>query len=146
MGLAGLLARAMGPDAVFGVDPVASRRVLAEKLGAVDVVEVSIDCSGSAAGRATALSETRRWGRAALVGEGARLEIDASPTLIHPQITLHGSWVTRIGRMAELVERLVRWDLHPERTVTDRFGLTEASDAYATADAGVRGKVALVMA
>lgn len=72
------------------------------------------------AGRATALSSTRRWGRAALVGEGGRLEIDASPTLIHPRITLYGSWV--------------------------RFAMTEASDAYATADAGVRGKVALVMA
>ena len=33
---AGLLARAMDADAVFGVDPVASRRVLAEKLGAAD--------------------------------------------------------------------------------------------------------------
>ncbi|HSH23895.1 MAG TPA: zinc-binding dehydrogenase [Acidimicrobiales bacterium] len=163
---AGLLARAMGADTVLGVDPVGSRRALAEELGAVDVAvpasegaaaavreatgghgcEVSIDCSGSAAGRATALAATRRWGRAALVGEGGRLEIDASPVLIHRQITLYGSWVTSIGRMEELVERLVRWDLHPERTVTDRFPLDEAAAAYATADAGAGGKVALVMA
>ena len=163
---AGLLARAMGASAVLGVDPVASRRALAEELGAVDVAipagddaaeevrtataglgcEVSIDCSGTSAGRATALAATRRFGRAALVGEGGRLEIDASPVLIHPQLTVHGSWVTSIGRMEQLVERLVRWDLHPERTVSDRFPLDEADQAYVVADAGTEGKVALVMA
>jgi threonine dehydrogenase-like Zn-dependent dehydrogenase len=166
VGLAtGLLAGAMGASAVFGIDPVASRRKLAEELAAVDTAfaagegaaeavrsatgghgcEVSVDCSGTAAGRAAALAATRRWGRAALVGEGSRLEIDVSPVLIHPQITLFGSWVTSMERMEELVERLVRWDLHPARTVTHRYPLTEAATAYATADAGAGGKVALVM-
>jgi len=39
----------------------------------------------------------------------------------------------------------VRWNLHPERIVTARFPLAEASQAYATADAGQGGKVAIVM-
>jgi threonine dehydrogenase-like Zn-dependent dehydrogenase len=78
-----------------------------------------------------------------LVGEGGRLEVDASPALIHRQLTVHGSWVTSLGNMEELVELLVRWDLHPEVTVTDRFPLTEAAAAYATADAGAGGKVAI---
>lgn len=162
---AGLLARAMGASPVVGVDAVPERVALARSLGAVDVgfpageaaaervrdatggrgCEVSVDCSGSPAGRATALRGTRRWGRCLLVGEGNRLDVDASPTLIHAQITLHGSWVTSVGRMEELVERLVRWDLHPDRTVTDRFPLAEAAAAYKTADSGKRGKVALVM-
>ncbi len=107
--------------------------------------EASVDCSGSAAGRATALAGTRRFGRCAFVGEGGRLEVDVSPVLIHPQITVYGSWVTSVWRMEELVERLVRWDLHPERTVTGRFALEDAATAYATADAGPSGKVALVM-
>jgi threonine dehydrogenase-like Zn-dependent dehydrogenase len=161
---AGLLARALGATTVVGADVVEARLDLASDLGAVtdaflsiDVsdaasrvaggvgCEVSIDCSGSAAGRALALAGTRKWGRCLLVGEGGRLEIDVSPTLIHRQISMAGSWVTSIGRMDELVERLVRWRLHPERIVTDRFALSDAESAYALADGGQAGKVGLVM-
>ena len=81
-----------------------------------------------------------------LVGEGGRLEVDVSPVIIHPQLTVYGSWVTSVGRMEELVERLVRWDLHPEVVVSDRFPLEQAAEAYATADGGSRGKVAIVTA
>ncbi len=163
---AGSLAKAMGATLVVGADPVQPRRELALSLGAVDVAvpageegaaerirkasgghgcEVSVDCSGSASGRALALEGTRRWGRCVFVGEGNRLEIDVSPTLIHRQLTVFGSWVTSVGNMEDLVELLVRWDLHPDRTVTDRFPLEDAAAAYATADEGARGKVALVM-
>jgi threonine dehydrogenase-like Zn-dependent dehydrogenase len=162
---AGLLARALGAQTVIGVDVMPERLALAEEVGAItggvpagataapevqrltggEGCEVSVDCSGSAAGRATALAGTRRWGRCVLVGEGGRLEVDASPVLIHRQITLIGSWVTSIGRMAELVERLVRWNLRPERVVTHRFPLAEATEAYALADEGRVGKVGLVM-
>jgi threonine dehydrogenase-like Zn-dependent dehydrogenase len=157
---AGLLARALGATMVIGADPVASRRDLAESLGAVDVAvegepgvlqataglgcEVTVDCSGSAAGRALALAGARRWGRCVLVGEGGRLEVDASPVLIHRQLTLLGSWVTSVGHMEELMELLVRWDLHPGRTVTEQFALDQAAAAYATADAGAGGKVAII--
>ena len=48
--------------------------------------------------------------------------------------------------MAELLERLARWDLHPERVVTDRFGLADAARAYEVADAGRGGKVGIVRA
>lgn len=162
---AGMLAQALGSRLVIGVDAAPERVGLAKSLGAVhesvaagdtalDAVreltggfgcEVAVDCSGSAAGRAAALGGTRRWGRCVMVGEGGRLEIDVSPLLIHPQITLIGSWVTSVGRMEELVERLERWDLHPDRTVTDTFGLDDVAGAYATADEGTRGKVAVVM-
>ena len=157
---AGLLAKALGATMVVGADPVASRRELAVSLGAVDVAvegepgvlqatagdgcEVTIDCSGSAGGRALALAGARRWGRCVLVGEGGRLEVDASPALIHRQLTVLGSWVTSIGHMEELMELLVRWDLHPDRTVTDRFALEDAAEAYATADGGAGGKVAII--
>ena len=166
VGLAvGLLAGALGSRLRIGVDTVESRRRLALELGAVDVAlaadeaavdavrdqtgghgcEVAVDCSGSTAGRRLAVLGTRRWGRCVLVGEGARLEVDASPALIHPQLTVIGSWVTSIGRMEELVELLVRWDLHPERVVTDRFPLDQAAAAYRTADEGRAGKVVIVM-
>jgi len=157
---AGLLARAMGSPLVVGTDPSPERRELAVRLGAVheavagsddeldellgDGAEVAVDCSGSGRGQLTALQHTRRWGRAALVGEGGHLSVDVSEVLIHRQLVVHGSWVTSTVRMAELLERLVRWDLHPERLVTATFPLEEAAEAYRTADAATGGKVGVV--
>jgi len=166
VGLAvGLIAKAMGASRVIGTDLSASRRELAERIGAVDDAlvadehalatvlaltggegcEVAVDCSGAPAGRLLALRGTRRFGRCAFVGEGNRVEFDVSQTLIHPQITLYGSWVTSIGHMEELVEKLVEWNLKPEITVTHRFGLEQAAEAYRVADEGQSGKVCIVM-
>jgi len=78
------------------------------------------------------------------VGEGNNVQFDVSPWLIHPQITLFGSWVTSLGHMSELVERLSRWNLHPDRTVTHTFKLEEAAKAYQLAADGQSGKVAIV--
>ncbi len=159
---AGLLGKALGAVPRVGVDPSADRRALAVELGAVDVAcapdevetlsetlgrgaHVAIDCSGSMPGRKTAVSLLRSRGRMVLVGEGNSFEIDeASPTLIHQQITVFGSWVTSIGHMRELVERLPVWGMHPEVIVSDRFGIDQAGEAYRLADGGQSGKVAIV--
>jgi 2-desacetyl-2-hydroxyethyl bacteriochlorophyllide A dehydrogenase len=162
---AGLLARRMGAERVLGVDVGRERIELATSLGSIDFgvvaggdtvaeildltggrgCEVTVDCSGVAAARQVALESTRQWGRCMLVGEGNRLDIDVSAQLIHRQIAIYGSWVTSLPRMDELVELLVRWNLHPESIVTHRYGLADAGEAYATADAGTGGKVAIVM-
>jgi threonine dehydrogenase-like Zn-dependent dehydrogenase len=165
---AALLAKAMGAETVIGMDVGSARVELARSLDAVDHAvtgdgggdavidqvlqltggrgcEVAVDCSGAAAARAVALRASRANGRVVLVGEGGRLELDVSADLIHPQRRLIGSWVTSVPHMADLLEQLVRWDLHPERIVTARFPLQEAGQAYATADAGADGKVAILM-
>ena len=67
-----------------------------------------------------------------------------SEDIIHDQKAIYGSWVTTIWRMEELVERLVRWDLHPERLITHRFPLERAADAYTLMASGRCGKVAVV--
>ena len=161
VGLAtGLLAKAMGSSMVVGTDPSPARRTLAAALGAADEsvggaddelrdllgdgAEVAVDCSGSGAGQLTALRHTRRWGRTALVGEGGTLSVDVSAVLIHRQLTVHGSWVSSTVRMGELLDRLERWDLHPDTVVTGRFPIAEAEKAYQVADAGAGGKVGLV--
>jgi threonine dehydrogenase-like Zn-dependent dehydrogenase len=77
------------------------------------------------------------------VGEGGDVRFDVSPHLIHPQRTLFGSWVTSLAHMAALAERLARWGLHPERTVTHRFALEDAAAAYRVADEGRSGKVVI---
>ncbi|MDP9443376.1 MAG: zinc-binding dehydrogenase [Actinomycetota bacterium] len=161
---AGMLGRALGATTVIGVDISASRRELALRLGLVDhavaadsgtdqvVVdltagrgcEVAVDCSGSPAGRLTALRGTGTWGRCAFVGEGNDVTFDVSNTLIHRQVTLYGSWVTSLHHMSELLSLLVRWGLHPEMIVTDRFPLERADEAYRAAAEGASGKVAIV--
>ncbi|SFL56152.1 alcohol dehydrogenase catalytic domain-containing protein [Geodermatophilus ruber] len=157
---AGLLGKALGVTVVVGADPSPERRKLACDVGAVDFAvrgsdeqltgllgpgaETSIDCSGSGAGQPAALRHTHRWGRAALVGEGGTLTVDVSDVLIHRQLTVVGSWLSSTWRMAELLDHLARWDLHPEQVVTHRFALADAAEAYATADTGTGGKVGIV--
>lgn len=158
-----LLAKALGSPLVVGVDTAVPRLELAQSLGCVDEVvpageetaelvrrltggcDVAVDCSGTSDGRRLCIDAAARWGRCVLVGEGGRFDVPASPALIHNQLTVIGSWVTSIGRMDELAQRLVRWSLRPEVTVTHRFALGEAAAAYAVADEGRSGKVALVM-
>lgn len=165
---AGLLAKAMGAERVIGHDRSTARSDLALTLGAVDEalspggspdevveqvlqvtqgrgVEAAVDCSGAAAARSAGLRSTRDDGRLILVGEGGGLDLDVSNGVIHPRRRIIGSWVTSVPRMEDLLEHLVRWDLHPEQTVTGRFALADADQAYALAGAGDSGKVAIVM-
>ncbi len=161
---AAMLGRALGAHQILGVDTSAPRRELAQSLGLVDNAlpagdsaleqvlaltggkgcEASLDCSGAASARHLALAGTRAWGRCAFVGEGGDIRFDVSPVLIHKQITLYGSWVTSLAHMAELLERMSRWNLHPEQTVTHRFALEDAAEAYTVASEGQSGKVVIV--
>ena len=93
--------------------------------------------------RATAVRATRKWGKIVFIGEGGTVEINPSPDMIHDQKTLYGSWVTSTWLMEELVERLVRWNLHPADIITHRFALDRATDAYALMASGKCGKVAV---
>jgi threonine dehydrogenase-like Zn-dependent dehydrogenase len=158
-----MLARAMGATKLIGVDTVADRVRLALDMGLADVAlqssddtlnrimeatdnhgaEVSVDCSGHHAGRLLAIQGTRQWGRCAFVGEGGTVEFEPSLDIIHKQITIYGSWVTSVARLEELVEHLVRWQIHPEVTVTHKFELDEADKAYRTMDEGRCGKVVI---
>eukprot|EP00730_Choanoeca_flexa_P003485 TRINITY_DN11420_c0_g2_i4.p4 TRINITY_DN11420_c0_g2~~TRINITY_DN11420_c0_g2_i4.p4 ORF type:complete len:102 (+),score=17.51 TRINITY_DN11420_c0_g2_i4:1037-1342(+) len=77
------------------------------------------------------------------VGEGGTVEFAVSPLLIHKQLTLHGSWVTSLPHMHDLVDFCVRHQLHPDVIVTDRFSLAETHDAYKLAVEGKCGKVVI---
>ena len=79
-----------------------------------------------------------------MIGEGGTVSFNPSPDIIHDQKTICGSWVTSTWKMEELVERLVRWNLHPETIITHRFDLDHAGDAYALMAAGKCGKVAVL--
>ncbi len=164
MGLAAAaLCRKLGAGLIIGIDVAPERLQIAESLKLCDFVlkageenldqvreltrgngvERALDCSASASARSTAIRATRKWGKIAFVGEGGTVEFNPSPDLIHDQKTIYGSWVTSTWLMEELVERLLRWNLHPADIITHRFGLEQAADAYALMASGKCGKVAV---
>jgi threonine dehydrogenase-like Zn-dependent dehydrogenase len=160
---AGALCRKLGANKIIGIDVVPERLKIALDLGLCDHVlasgpgnvaqvreltgsfgvERAVDCSAHPAARAMAIRATRKWGRIVFLGEGGTVEFNPSPDIIHDQKTIYGSWVTSTWLMEELVERLVRWDLHPADIITHRFPLDRAGDAYALMASGKCGKVAV---
>jgi threonine dehydrogenase-like Zn-dependent dehydrogenase len=157
------LCRKMGAVHIIGIDVIEERMRLARDLGLCDEVlpsgpgnvaevrrltggqgvERAVDCSANDAARATAIRATRKWGRIVFLGEGGRVEFNPSPDIIHDQKTIFGSWVTSTWLMEELVERLVRWNLHPAGLITHRFPLDKVAEAYALMASGKCGKVSV---
>jgi threonine dehydrogenase-like Zn-dependent dehydrogenase len=91
-----------------------------------------------------AIRAARSRGKIAFVGEGGTASFNPSPDIIHGQKAIYGSWVTNLWRMEELVERLVRWNIHPGDLITHRFKLEDAGKAFQLMADGRCGKVAVV--
>lgn len=165
VGLATLmLAKAMGAEKLIGVEYNEERLQIAKDLGLVDFaiksdenalenilavtggkgVEKAVDCSANDSARQLAIRATRAYGKIAFVGEGGTCNFNPSPDIIHGQKTIYGSWVTSLWRMEELVEKIVRWGIHPDTLITDKFALENAGDAYSLMASGKCGKVAVV--
>ncbi len=164
VGLAALmLSKAMGANLLIGVETNPYRIALAQKMGLADYVfapdtaydeimkvtggngvERAFDASASDPGRQLAIRATREWGKIAFIGEGGTCSFNPSPDIIHGQKIIYGSWVTSLWKMEELVERLVRWNIHPEQLITDEFPLEKAGEAYRLMASGQCGKVAVV--
>jgi len=160
---AAMLCKALGANNIIGTDVSEERMKIATDKGLCDhvfragpdnvqqVLEVTggkgveraVDCSGSNHARLAAIQATRKWGKIVFIGEGGTCEFEPSRDIIHDQKTIYGSWVTNIWRMEELIERIVRWGIHPEDLVTHRFSLDQVDDAYSLMASGKCGKVAV---
>ncbi len=158
-----MLAKAMGATKTIGVELSDYRIDLAKKLGLADVilkpddqaletirsltggfgVERAFDTSANDQARQLAIRATRDWGKIAFVGEGGTCSFTPSPDIIHGQKAIYGSWVTSLWKMEELVEHLVRWNIHPADLITHTFPLERAAEAYALMASGNCGKVAV---
>ncbi len=160
---AGMIGKGMGARRVVGVELSDVRREWADSLGIFDATVApkdagvrlpeltsgagfafTVDASGSAPGRATAVEHAAEWGHVSFIGEGGRFDSEVSDTLLHKQLTLHASWVTSLQAMSDLARNLVAWGLRPEDVVSDRFDLSRADEAFAAAAGGSRGKVVFV--
>ena len=151
-----------GGAVVVAVDPVKSRRDLAESLGAVRTVdptasdtattigeithgqgaEASIDCSGNPRAQSDALAVLRPKGKMLVLAATAPWTIDPSQ-LWRKGLTLFGSWVYDLGQYERVVQLAqVRAD-SLERIVTRRFAGAEAEQAFEAADQASEGKVVI---
>ena len=154
------LGTAMGAR-VIALEPSSERRELAEALGASQTIDprgndpvqtiadlthgegadASLDATGIAEVRASAVRSTRVWGRACLVGEGGTVTFEPSPDIIHRQLTLMGSWTFSTLVLAELAQYVVDRRLPLTDLITHRFPVERAQDAFELFDLGASGKV-----
>lgn len=161
---AAMLCKALGSKNIIGVEVIDERIEIAKNTGLFNHVlktgnnnveeirkltggygvEKSIECSANDKARLLSIQAARKWGKIVFVGEGGSCTFNPSPDIIHDQKTIYGSWVTNIWRMEELVERIVRWGIHPEDLITHRYPLEKVEEAYAVMASGKCGKVAVV--
>lgn len=158
-----MLAKALGAR-VIAADIIPERIEMAKKVGADECfisddqligkikevtngkgVEVAIDCSGNAIGRHLCLEAARLWGNVVYIGEQGTVTFEPSPMLLHKQLTLHGSWVTSLDNMRDVLDLLDAKKLHPDQIITDRFELEDTQEAFRKFASGKTGKVVISM-
>ncbi|WP_382307994.1 zinc-binding dehydrogenase [Herbiconiux sp. UC225_62] len=126
------LARKLGADHVIDVSDSTAGSALEQILALTDGrgTEVTIDCSGNAAGENLALDAAARLGRVAFVGECSSATINPSEQFLRKELSVIGGWVFPIYEYDEMVRFLVRHSITPEITVSHRFTLDEAPTAF----------------
>jgi propanol-preferring alcohol dehydrogenase len=158
-----MIGKGLGAN-IIGVDPIEERLELGLKLGADKVIsakrptvldevkaftrgkgaDAAVDFSGSNVARTNAINCVRFGGRVGFIGHGD-VELPIRPSdLISRDLTLRGSPIFRTDTYFEMANFLVKNKISLERTVTHRFSLDQAAEAFRLFDSGRTGKVAFV--
>ena len=158
-----ILAKAMG-SRVIAIDTITERLELGKRLGADEVVntgtadpvtavreltggegaDVAVDCTGVEIARINTLKSARIWGRVCFLGEHGTATFEMTPQIIHKQLTIYGSWTFGRQVLTELTDFIVKRKVPLKDTITDRFPLAQAEEAYKLFDKGKTGKVVFV--
>jgi threonine dehydrogenase-like Zn-dependent dehydrogenase len=117
-------------------DPVAAIKDLTRGEGAA----LTLDTSGSPAGRLAAVRSARTWGTVCFVGEGDSVTLDVSPDMLRKQLTLIGSWTFSTVGQAECADFIAERGIAVDRLFTHRWRLDQADDAYRLFDRQTSGK------
>jgi threonine dehydrogenase-like Zn-dependent dehydrogenase len=137
-------AKAFGADAV--VDPGDGDAVAAIKdLTAGRGADISLDCSGTHAGRITAIRSLKIWGKACFVGEGGELTLNVSADMLRRQITVLGSWTFSTILQAECARFVTERKIDVDAVFTHRWALDQAEEAYKLFDTQTTGKAVFEM-
>ncbi|MDQ4060738.1 MAG: zinc-binding dehydrogenase [Pseudomonadota bacterium] len=140
------LARAaeFGADATINPnddDPVAAIKDLTHGAGA----DLTLDTSGSSAGRLAAVRSARTWGTVCFVGEGGDVTIDVSRDLLRKQLTVIGSWTFSTVGQVDCARFVADRKIAVEDLFTHRWRLEQAAEAYELFDRQTSGKGVFLM-
>ena len=142
------LSLAMGANPVYAIDPIAERREIAARLGAValppdSLAEVlaehtkghMIDCVIEAVGKQAtidlAMSIVGIGRTISVLGAGLGLEVRIPFQSMYNGITVRANMLTEISRFwPELVPMVQLGRIHPEQFISDHFALAEGLKAY----------------
>ncbi|HEX3504410.1 MAG TPA: zinc-binding dehydrogenase [Xanthobacteraceae bacterium] len=137
-------AKEFGADALIDPnagDPIAAIKDLTHGVG----TDLSLDTSGVAEGRVTAVRATRPWGTACFVGEGGNVTIEVSPDMLRKQLTIIGSWTFSTIIQAECASFVADRKIDVEHLFTHRWQLPQADEAYRLFDRQTSGKGVFLM-
>ena len=156
------LAKGMTPKQIICVDPNPNRRKMGLDNGA-DIVldsnddtineikrltdggaECSLETSGSAIAQRNIIDSAGRFGKVAVVGYMGLYEMNSVVTLsqlVSREITVFGSSVISLSETYDLIDFMVKNDIHFDSLVTDRFPLSQAKEAFEVCDTLNTGKV-----
>lgn len=155
-----IMAKALGFDCI-GVEMNRYRLDLAKRLGGFTIVDAAnegvvervsehtsghgvpavIECSGSAVARTQAVEIAAVRGTVVLVGVGDN-DVPVSPErIIRREITIRGNAVYSTSDYYRAVDLIERLEINLDSTVTHRFPIEDAVEAFELFDTGQTGKV-----
>jgi threonine dehydrogenase-like Zn-dependent dehydrogenase len=134
----------------FGADVLIDPKVGDAAAAVKDVVhgsgaDVTLDTSGTAAGRLIAVRAARKWGIACFVGEGNDVTIDVSLDMLRKQLTIVGSWTFSSTIQSDCARFVADRKIDVDHLFTDRWKLEQADEAYRLFDQQTSGKGVFLM-
>ncbi|HEY4856619.1 MAG TPA: hypothetical protein VIH98_08080 [Xanthobacteraceae bacterium] len=106
---------------------------------------MTLDSSGAAEGRVTAVRATKAWGTACFVGEGGNVTLDVSPDLLRKQLTIVGSWTFSTVVQADCARFIAERKIPVDDLFTHHWQLSQAEEAYRVFDRQISGKGVFLM-
>lgn len=137
-------AKAFGADTIL--DPSSSDAAEAiRELTRGQGADVTLETSGAAAARISAVRSTKIWGTCCFVGEGGEVTINVSPDMLRRQMTIIGHWTFSNMGQAECASFVADKGVQVDDIFTHRWALSQAAEAYDLFDRGVGGKGVFLM-
>jgi len=150
---------------VIAVDPSPERLLRAREFGAETALDpraydpvgaikelthgrcadLTLDTSGTPAGRIVAIRSARTWGTVCFVGEGDTVTIEVSPDMLRKQLTIIGSWTFSVTGQADCARFVEERGVDVDRLFTHRWQLEQAAEAYRVFDTQTAGKGVFLM-
>jgi threonine dehydrogenase-like Zn-dependent dehydrogenase len=119
-------------------------RPLVERGAQGEGLDIVIESSGSASGRAMALEMAAIGARVVFVGfADTENMIDVQRTIIQKQLDVRGAWMFPLPELQRMLDDVGARGLSIDPLVTGRYGIEEAAAAWAAFDRGGPGKTVL---